>query len=382
VLESEEIPVRVIAVPKTKKSPRIIAIEPSHVQYMQQGVKDFLYARLEKYFLTRNSVRFTDQSVNRANAKQSSVDRSLCTLDLSDASDRVHNLLVRNIFGTSRIWPYLQSCRSTHALLPNSKTPVELQKFASMGSALCFPVEAMVFYTVVQCALHYYYRETPTVRTLMRYSKLIDVYGDDILVPTEARATVTSFLEAYGLKVNTSKSFSEGNFRESCGGDYYRGQDVTPVYMRVRIPNRRDHFDPTVAASLVSTSNQLYKLGYWKTCRLLRQWIEDWIGRTLPLSPFTGPGLYFQSYRTSSHLKWSATYQGFVQKRICLVPVKVRDVVPDNSARLIAGLGNIRGSIAPGVEPGVAFDFDRSVKRGVFKTKLRWVPALIGQALA
>jgi len=307
-----EEPVRVIAVPKTKKGPRIIAIEPSHVQYMQQGVKDFLYAKLERYKLTRKSVHFTHQTLNRNAARLASLDGKMATLDLSDASDRVHNELVRNIFGSSAIWPYLQSCRSKYAKLPYNELPVKLRKFASMGSALCFPVEAMVFYTVIQCALHHYYKVTPSVRTLERFSDLIDVYGDDIIVPSEASAIVVQSLEAYGLKVNASKSFSTGRFRESCGGDYFNGSEITPVYLRTYIPDRTTAFDPTVAESLVATSNQLYRAGYWKTCQLLRDWIEDWLGYTIPKSSYEGPGLTFESFRFNTHLKWCAKHQGFV----------------------------------------------------------------------
>jgi hypothetical protein len=381
---SDELPVRVITVPKTRKSPRIIAIEPSHMMFMQQGVKDYLYSRLESYRLTRNSIRFKDQGVNRHNARVASVSKAFCTMDLSEASDRVSYSLVRNIFGTSRIWPYLHSSRTTHAMLPTEKLPIKLRKFASMGSALCFPVEAMVFYTVIQCALHHLYGRTPTSRSILQYSNWIDVYGDDIIVPSGARVIVTQFLEAYGLKVNASKTFSEGNFRESCGGDYFRGQDVTPVYLRVDIPDCGDHVDPEVLMSLVSTSNQLYKLGYWRTCRILRSWIEGWVRCKIPLSPFEGDGLTFYSYRTSSHLKWNERIQGFAQKRICFSPVKQADPVSDSSARLFAGLSNIRGPIpsyALNKDYGEPFDFDRSVKRGVFKVKRRWVPALIGRAV-
>jgi len=61
----EEIPVRVVFVPKTQKAPRVIAIEPSHMQYMQQSVKDYAYKVLETHSLTKNSVRFSRQDFNQ-----------------------------------------------------------------------------------------------------------------------------------------------------------------------------------------------------------------------------------------------------------------------------------------------------------------------------
>jgi hypothetical protein len=174
--EEQELPVRVVMVPKTKKTPRVIAIEPSHVQYMQQGLMLYLVKKVESYRLTSGSVRFLDQSVNRSRAKHASVDKRRTTMDLSDASDRVHNDLVRNIFRDSPVLDYLQGCRSSSAVLPDSKTPLKLRKFASMGSATCFPVEAMVFYTLIQVALHYCHGITPTFASIARFSEKIDIY--------------------------------------------------------------------------------------------------------------------------------------------------------------------------------------------------------------
>jgi hypothetical protein len=39
-------------------------------------------------------------------------------------------------------------------------------------------------------------------------------------------------LEFCGFKTNTRKSFWQGDFRESCGTDWWRGLDVRPFYLR------------------------------------------------------------------------------------------------------------------------------------------------------
>jgi hypothetical protein len=39
-------------------------------------------------------------------------------------------------------------------------------------------------------------------------------------------------LESAGFVVNLTKSYSAGPFRESCGGDYWNGYDITPFYAR------------------------------------------------------------------------------------------------------------------------------------------------------
>ena len=179
----EEIPVRVVFVPKTQSSPRVIAIEPAHMQYVQQSVKDYIYRRLEEHPLTKNSLRFTDQNPNKILACLGSIDNGLATIDLKDASDRVHFELVRRIFRGSGILDYLEDARSLHAELPDGTSRI-LNKYASQGSALCFPVEAMVFYTLIQSAMHTFDSVTPCSRSIKHYSRLISVFGDDIIVPT------------------------------------------------------------------------------------------------------------------------------------------------------------------------------------------------------
>ena len=91
------------------------------------------------------------------------------------------------------------------------------------------------------------------------------VYGDDIIVPVEYVQAVITALEAFGLKVNRDKSFWNGKFRESCGGDFYAGRWITPVRLRKDLP--RTLRDVENVVGLVSLRNNLYWRGYWKTAR-------------------------------------------------------------------------------------------------------------------
>lgn len=385
---TQEPPVRVVFVPKTMKTPRVIAIEPSYVQFAQQSVMDYLVARLETHRLTASSVHFTDQSVNKQGAKHASINKRRATLDLSEASDRVSLALVERVFARSPILPYLLGTRSVHASLDNGKTSFLLRKFASMGSATCFPVEAMVFYALIQRALHAYYQTPVTSRSIERYSRLIDVYGDDLIVPNETRGIVTETLEAFGLLVNKKKSFSEGFFRESCGGDYFKGYDVTPVYLRHMIPHPGDPVDASVIQSLAETSDLLYKRGLWRTSQAMRDRIETLVGAVVPRTYIPGEGLTFYSYRHMTHCRYSHKLQTYVQNRLTFVPVRREDQVCD-SAMLFEALRprshrSANGSRAKPLFPVVGFasDGNSSVKRGVFKVKRRWIPATLGRAAA
>jgi len=274
-----EIPVRVISVPKTLKTPRVIGIEPVCMQYVQQGLLELIVPLLQSPAMC-GSIGINDQGPNRALARQSSMDGSLATLDLSEASDRVSSQLVYDLF---RPFPVLRAmifaCRSTHADVPGYGVH-RLSKFASMGSALCFPIEAMVFLTIISlgATLH---EGTNGLSNRSGFLKSVRVYGDDIIVPIDMAQSVISELEAFGLKVNRNKSFLTGKFRESCGGDFYDGVDVKPVYIKTEIPRSRHCVEEMV--STVSLRNLLYKAGFWETA----SYLDQQLGRIAPF-PIVG----------------------------------------------------------------------------------------------
>jgi len=275
-----ELPVRVITVPKTLKTPRIIAIEPTHMQYMQQSLLAEIVPRLESSSLIGSMIGFTDQLPNRELARKGSYDGSLATLDLSEASDRVSNQHVLELF---RPWPSLseavQATRSRKADIPGHGVK-RLAKFASMGSALCFPVESMVFLTIIFMAIGRVLNTPVTPKLVSQFRGSVRVYGDDIIVPVRFANSVASTLELLGYKVNANKSFWTGKFRESCGGDYYDGQWITPIRVRRVLPQQRQHSDEVV--STTALRNQLYKAGYWRSVRYLDSLLEEILGGVFP----------------------------------------------------------------------------------------------------
>jgi hypothetical protein len=278
-----ERPVRVVTVPKTLKTPRIIAIEPTCMQFMQQAISEQLVQLLETDETVAGIVGFTDQSANRRMAREGSMGLGLATVDLSEASDRVSNQHVRAMLSR---FPHLHEAvdatRSRKADVPGHGV-LRLAKFASMGSALCFPIEAMVFTTIAFMGIQHSHRRQMTRRDFKSYASQVRVYGDDIIVPVETLVHVTSYLEAFGLKVNEGKTFGKGKFRESCGGDYYDGVDVTPVRIKHVIPSRREDVTEVIAA--VDFMNRLYLAGLWDTARWVQSRLEPLMGDL----PYVGP---------------------------------------------------------------------------------------------
>jgi hypothetical protein len=257
---SEERPVKVTLVPKDASKPRVIAQEPTCMQYAQQAIGRTLVPYLESDPRTSSFLGFTEQWPNQAMAQIGSIDGSLATLDLSEASDRVPNWLVEELL---EFWPHVneavQSSRSLRADVPGVGI-VPLAKYASMGSALTFPIEAMVFLTIVMSAITSKESKPGSWKAMKPLQDQVRVYGDDIIVPTTYADTVMRALEFYGFKVNSAKSFWTGGFRESCGKEYYRGYDVSIVKFRQMLPQSLQ--DVTEIISTVSTRNQLFQAGF------------------------------------------------------------------------------------------------------------------------
>jgi len=285
-----ERPVKVISVPKTLKTPRIIAVEPTCMQYMQQAMLEPLVEVLEpespalkkgrdlgSYFLG-----FRHQDPNRDLALRASKEGDLATLDLSEASDRVLNKLVLALLHRNPLFSEaVQATRSSQArvLVKNEEIVLDLVKFASMGSALTFPIEAMIFLVVVLIGIEKSARMPLTHKKVKSLVGSLRIYGDDIIVPVDYVPAVIASLESFGFKVNSNKSFWTGKFRESCGGEYYDGVDVTPVKFRRVFPTSRRCVEELI--SLVEFRNHVYYRGLWKTARYL----DEKIGKNLPYFP-------------------------------------------------------------------------------------------------
>lgn len=271
-MEVQEVPeAKVILVPKDSRGPRLISCEPLEIQFIQQGLMKALYDHIERHPLTAGLINFRDQSINGDLALKSSGDQEYATVDMKDASDLVSLQLVRHLF---RRLPHLlnafEATRSMVTRLPDGRK-VHLNKFAPMGSAICFPVEALCFFVLLRCS----------ITRNSRYARGdIYVYGDDILIRSKHYDNV-KVLEDFGLKVNWDKSFVDGWFRESCGIDAYQGIDVTPVRLR-KYAGKACNVSEIV--SMIATSNHLWSKCYYRASNFIQGYVEKLLHTRLPLS--------------------------------------------------------------------------------------------------
>jgi len=320
-----EIPVRVIAVPKTQKTPRIIAIEPTANMFMQKALQNRLYELVERDNLLNAFIGFTDQTPNQRLACEGSITGELATLDLSEASDRVSCQHVEDLCNRfPDLFRGLMAVRSTKADVEGIGI-IPISKYASMGSALTFPIEAIVFLTMVFLGIQKELMRPLRQSDLYRFVGRVRVFGDDIVVPVDYVNSVVETLESFGLKVNRRKSFWTGKFRESCGKEYYDGHDVSIVRIRTLAPELRE--DAQELISWVESANQMFKSGLWQTTKWLDSFISG-ILKDYPVVAETSPVLGRHSFCGYEYSRVGGRYQvplvkGYVPRSI--IPVNKLD---------------------------------------------------------
>lgn len=212
-------------VPKTTTIDRVAAKEPDLNMFAQKGVGDTIRRRL-RY----KGIDLNDQSINGELARIGSLDGSLATLDLSSASDSVTTRLVFEVLP----WDWfslMNSLRSPITVIDGTRH--ENHMFSSMGNGFTFELESLLFWAIARATAY-----------LTGTRGRISVYGDDIIVPSSLAPRVGIVLNHLGFKLNSSKSFWDGPFRESCGKHWYNGMEVTPFYIRQPIAtySRLIHF--------------------------------------------------------------------------------------------------------------------------------------------
>jgi len=123
---------------------------------------------------------------------------------------------------------------------------VYLEKFSSMGNGFTFELETLLFLALSMATMESLGLENQPGRDL-------HVYGDDIIVPTECAANVKAVLRYFGMAINETKSFVEGPFRESCGGDFFEGVDVRPYQLK-ELPFEPQHW--------IAMANGIRRMGH------------------------------------------------------------------------------------------------------------------------
>ena len=138
------------------------------------------------------------------------------TLDWSSASDRLWIALYERWL-PPEWFNWLMQIRSPCTVLENGQI-VDLPMIGTMGNGFTFPLQTLTFYAIMRAVAR-----VEGVREIG-----ISAFGDDCICPVELVDGIRRFADLVGWELNTEKSFWDGGFRESCGLDAYRGEDVRP----------------------------------------------------------------------------------------------------------------------------------------------------------
>jgi len=170
------------------------------------------------------------QDKNKALARLGSIvgdsGDSLVTIDLESASDLITPQLCEQLL-PPEWYAFLTSIRSEVASVPGVGE-VTIHSMSTMGNGYTFTLMTLLLTSLVY-ALNRVFLGS---RNLWVDWSRNGVFGDDIIISKSLYSKLVELLTQVGLVVNLEKSFSVGYFRESCGGDYFQGYDVTPCYIK------------------------------------------------------------------------------------------------------------------------------------------------------
>lgn len=249
-------PSKMQVVPKTAISLRPICMEPANMNLWQGFFARDLVDYIHTHEIMRKHINLHKQELSRKQAVRASLDERDATVDLSSASDRIAFQHVEFLFGDTPVWPLLKALRSDRAEYRPGLVK-HLNKFASMGSMLCFPIETIVFAAMCEAACRWTSNHGVCDRSYR-------VYGDDIIIDRRALPVLWELFSEFGYKPNKDKSYAFGPFREACGVFAYNGYDVTcPTYPRGRQIHIYGKVRPNEVSTITDLANEYFSsFGY------------------------------------------------------------------------------------------------------------------------
>lgn len=182
-------------VPKNNLVNRPINIEPFGNMIVQRQVGNHLRSELNRVF-----GHDLDTLASEHRKKISLA--GIATIDLKNASDSI-SLSFCEWFFPPHIANTLRKCRSEFILGPDGSYH-KLKKISSMGNGFTFELMTWII--------------TSVAKELDNESS---VFGDDIIINATKARRLIEILECIGFTVNIEKSFIDGPFKESCGGNFH-----------------------------------------------------------------------------------------------------------------------------------------------------------------
>lgn len=240
-------------VPKTWKIDRVIGRQPTTALAVQAGVGDYLMQRARTVGLDITTAQDRHKELARLS---SLMNDHLMTLDQSNASDNILRSVVEFLL-PSRLYRYMTCITPDSIEFEGMRRHVHMM--APAGNGYIFPLQTLIFWAI-----------TKSVCIECKVKPEVYSYGDDLIAPKSIYRQLKIVFDILGFQINQGKTFADGHFRESCGGDYLLGGNVRPFYVK-RIP--------TSTLEWIRCVNGIRRVGWhnnlsdWRTNNFRRFWL-------------------------------------------------------------------------------------------------------------
>lgn len=168
-----------------------------------------------------------DSTLSCDAARQGSIDGSIATIDASGGSDRIKKRVELCVVPKSQC-DIINRCEM---YLVDPKGNLRLcHMVATSGNPFTFNNESQFYGGIVELGYRIYdlYCKDDTDNNPLCEWLVI---GDDVTCDSRVFDLVCQLYEIFGLKVNRSKSYgADSAFKEACGGEYFYGFDLNPLY--------------------------------------------------------------------------------------------------------------------------------------------------------
>ena len=251
---------------KNVDTARCISKEPVINMWFQKGLGEKLSDRTKHLY----GIDLETQPLyNGKLAEYGSAYGRFATIDLESASDSLGLRMLEQVL-PKQWYNLLLKLRSPICVLPKGRCVLNMA--GTMGNGFTFPLQTALFTCIVSAVYRLIgvplkngadlngsvacadFRNLDTSRKVPR---LFGVFGDDIIVVTEAYSWVKRLLELLGFVLNEQKTFVEGPFRESCGYDWFQGQPCRAVYLK-RLRTAQDIYVAINTLNRWSAMTKLY----------------------------------------------------------------------------------------------------------------------------
>lgn len=193
---------RITTVPKDNEDDRVIICANFCNMIQQLKIHNATWRMIKDAF----DVKLEDSQLLH---KLMLLDPNNATVDFSNASNSVYLSVCEWFFSGTSLWRDIINAREDVVRLPGNEYH-QFIMLSPMGNGFTFVVMTLLILSIAR-----------------ELDSFAHVFGDDLVVDSTVVDTCVSILSAIGFKTNVKKTFTEGNFRESCGGFTCEGKYIT-----------------------------------------------------------------------------------------------------------------------------------------------------------